>query len=65
MTCREERVPLCYGNVLVNPCPEGWELVSTYRTCLLIGTGSTMDYSSAKSTCESRGGWLVREKLAM
>ena len=60
--CGLLRSPLCYGNVLVNPCPEGWELVATSRTCINIGVGGTQSWSSAKATCEGMGAWLVRAK---
>ena len=61
--CFVIRAPLCYGNVLVNPCPEGWQLVGSSRTCVYIGYGGTQSWSSAKATCEGLGAWLVMKFL--
>ena len=58
--CEAERTPLCFGNVLVNPCEEGWKLVGASGTCILVGDGGTTSYNQAKSRCEAKGGWLVR-----
>ena len=57
--CDDLRTPMCFGNVLVDPCPEGWKLVGTSRTCILVGDGGTTSYSQAKSRCEQKGAWLV------
>lgn len=57
--CITLRTPLCFGNVLLNPCEEGWRLVGASRTCILVGDGGTTSYGSARSRCEEKGAWLV------
>ena len=64
-SCRIERTPLCFGNVLLNPCEEGWKLVAASRTCILVGDGGTTSYSSAKTRCEDKGAWLVSNNSKM
>ena len=58
--CNLPRTPMCYGNVLVNPCPEGWELAPAFRVCYLIGGGGTNSWGYYNNYCKDKGGLLVK-----